>query len=388
MGHKNPNNLKRKDNPSSITSRNKSRRYGTLNDIFSSYGPGGGNDEFIDIILGKFYENNSDEHEESDLEEVFLDVKIKNIDDLIELGEKYNPKEKKKYNINLKALSKLKEPLVKLKKMIGMKNLKNAIKNQIIYFLQDFEKKNTHMMHTIIEGPPGSGKTEVANILAAIYAKLGFLKKEFVHKVKRSDLIGQYLGQTAIKTQKAIEEANGGVLLIDEAYSLGNPEGRDSYSKECIDTINQNLSEKKADFICIIVGYKKSLKDSFFNYNPGLERRFPFRYTIDEYDHNDLKLIFEKLVEENKWELTVDKKKLEDFFEENRKVFTFNGGDLETLLQCSKITHALRVFGQKNDEKKKINLEDIENALEEMMKNEEIKKRKVDDMDFISHLYC
>ena len=388
MGHKNPNNLKRKDNPSSITSRNKSRRYGTLNDIFSSYGPGGGNDEFIDIILGKFYENNSDENEESDLEEVFLDVKIKNIDDLIELGEKYNPKEKKKYNINLKALSKLKEPLVKLKKMIGMKNLKNAIKNQIIYFLQDFEKKNTHMMHTIIEGPPGSGKTEVANILAAIYAKLGFLKKEFVHKVKRSDLIGQYLGQTAIKTQKAIEEANGGVLLIDEAYSLGNPEGRDSYSKECIDTINQNLSEKKADFICIIVGYKKSLKDSFFNYNPGLERRFPFRYTIDEYDHNDLKLIFEKLVEENKWELTVDKKKLEDFFEENRKVFTFNGGDLETLLQCSKITHALRVFGQKNDEKKKINLEDIENALEEMMKNEEIKKRKVDDMDFISHLYC
>ena len=388
MGHKNPNNLKRKDNPSSITSRNKSRRYGTLNDIFSSYGPGGGNDEFIDIILGKFYENNSDENEESDLEEVFLDVKIKNIDDLIELGEKYNPKEKKKYNINLKALSKLKEPLVKLKKMIGMKNLKNAIKNQIIYFLQDFEKKNTHMMHTIIEGPPGSGKTEVANILAAIYAKLGFLKKEFVHKVKRSDLIGQYLGQTAIKTQKAIEEASGGVLLIDEAYSLGNPEGRDSYSKECIDTINQNLSEKKADFICIIVGYKKSLKDSFFNYNPGLERRFPFRYTIDEYDHNDLKLIFEKLVEENKWELTVDKKKLEDFFEENRKVFTFNGGDLETLLQCSKITHALRVFGQKNDEKKKINLEDIENALEEMMKNEEIKKRKVDDMDFISHLYC
>ena len=388
MGHKNPNNLKRKDNPSGITSRNKSRRYGTLNDIFSSYGPGGGNDEFIDIILGKFYENNSDENEESDLEEVFLDVKIKNIDDLIELGEKYNPKEKKKYNINLKALSKLKEPLVKLKKMIGMKNLKNAIKNQIIYFLQDFEKKNTHMMHTIIEGPPGSGKTEVANILAAIYAKLGFLKKEFVHKVKRSDLIGQYLGQTAIKTQKAIEEASGGVLLIDEAYSLGNPEGRDSYSKECIDTINQNLSEKKADFICIIVGYKKSLKDSFFNYNPGLERRFPFRYTIDEYDHNDLKLIFEKLVEENKWELTVDKKKLEDFFEENRKVFTFNGGDLETLLQCSKITHALRVFGQKNDAKKKINLEDIESALEEMMKNEEIKKRKVDDMDFISHLYC
>ena len=354
MGHKTPNNLKRKDNPNNNSSRNKSRKYGTLNEVFSrSYSSGGGNDDFIDIILGKFYENESEDNIESDLEEVIIDVKINNIDDLINLGEKYDPKERKKYNINLKALSKLKEPLIKLKTMIGMKNLKNTIKNQIVYFLQDFEKKNTHMMHTIIEGPPGSGKTEVANILASIYAKLGFLKKECVHKVKRSDLIGQYLGQTAIKTQNAIEEAKGGVLLIDEAYSLGNPEGRDSYSKECIDTINQNLSEKKSEFICIIVGYKKSLKESFFNYNPGLERRFPFRYTIDKYDHNDLKEIFKKLVKENNWDLIAETKKLEDFFEENRKVFMFNGGDLETLLQCSKITHSLRVFGKDKDMKKK-----------------------------------
>jgi len=153
--------------------------------------------------------------------------KIETIDDLIELGQIYKPEEKKKYNIDMVGLNKLVEPLTELKRMIGMPKLKKAILDQVIYFLQDFDEKNAHMMHTIIEGPPGSGKTEVAKILAKIYARLGFLNKDKVTSVRRSDLIGQYLGQTAIKTQKAIDSAKGGVLLIDEAYSLGNPEGRD-----------------------------------------------------------------------------------------------------------------------------------------------------------------
>lgn len=160
-------------------------------------------------------------------EKVRITKNIETIDDLIEIGKMYKPGERKKYNINLVALNKLVEPLTDLKRMIGMPKLKKAILDQVIYFLQDFEEKNTHMMHTIIEGPPGSGKTEVAKILAKIYARLGFLKKDKVTSVRRSDLIGQYLGQTAIKTQKAIDSAKGGVLLIDEAYSLGNPEGRD-----------------------------------------------------------------------------------------------------------------------------------------------------------------
>ena len=85
--------------------------------------------------------------------------------------------------------------------------------------------------------------------------------------VKRSDLIGKYLGHTAAKTQKVIDSCKGGVLFIDEAYSLGNPEGRDSFSKECIDTINQNLTENKANLLCIIAGYKDALDKCFFAYN-------------------------------------------------------------------------------------------------------------------------
>jgi SpoVK/Ycf46/Vps4 family AAA+-type ATPase len=286
------------------------------------------------------------------------------------------------------SLIKLVEPLTELKKMVGMEKLKKSILNQVIYFLQDFEEKNAHMMHTIIEGPPGSGKTEVAKILSKIYSKLGFLKKDKVSVVKRSDLVGQYLGQTAIKTQKAIDNAKGGVLLIDEAYSLGNPEGRDSFSKECIDTINQNLSEEKSEFICIIVGYKNSLKNSFFSYNPGLERRFPFRYTIDEYTHKDLYNIFKKLLLDYKWEMIIDDQNGLKFFEENRKIFEFNGGDLETLIQCSKIAHSRRVFTLEIPNKKKLTIDDLENGLKLMMENEDIAKRKnQSDFNIISHLY-
>jgi len=381
---------------SSKTSKNNSTD-STRRDKYIKSGGGGDDDgsdeEFVDFVVGSYHNKQRQRSRwdqppvDDTWEKVKITKQIDTIDDLIELGKMYKPEEKKKYNIDMVSLNKLVDPLVDLKRMVGMPKLKKAILDQVIYFLQDFDEKNTHMMHTIIEGPPGSGKTEVAKILGKIYARLGFLKKDKVTSVRRSDLIGQYLGQTAIKTQKAIDSAKGGVLLIDEAYSLGNPEGRDSYSKECIDTINQNLSEGKGDFICIIVGYKKALKESFFAYNAGLERRFPFRYTIDEYNHSDLMNIFKKLLVDYKWEFVVEEKKLDKFFEENRKIFEFNGGDLETLIQCSKISHSRRVFTMDEENKKKLTIDDLNGGLKSMMENEEIAKRKDGGIDIISHLY-
>jgi hypothetical protein len=99
--------------------------------------------------------------------------------------------------------------------------------------------------------------------------------------------------------------------------------------------------------------------------------------------------IFRKLVVDYKWEISADEKKLEKFFEDNRKIFEFNGGDLDTLIQCSKISHSRRVFTLEKDDKKKLVLEDLEGGLKAMMENEEVAKRKTSsNFDIIGHMYC
>ena len=128
-----------------------------------------------------------------------------------------------------------------------MNKAKNQLFRHLAYFLHGSATGN-EIMHIQITGPPGVGKTTLAGMLAEIYLVLGFLKNDEIVKAKRSDLIGEYCGQTAVKTQKVIDLAEGGVLLLDEAYSLGNRFKKDVFTKECIDTINRNLTEKKGKF--------------------------------------------------------------------------------------------------------------------------------------------
>jgi len=234
----------------------------------------------------------------------------KDIDVLIEIGNLYKNKDfnSKNYSFDVKGIYNMIPSLLDLKSLVGLATIKKSIINQIIYFAQGlhnsefnnmgnvtlnnsiFDQIEGDMCHTIIQGPPGSGKTILGKILAKIYLSLGVIEKDTVKIAKRSDLIGEYVGHTAIKTQKIINESLGGVLFIDEAYSLGSAENskNSSFDKECIDTINQNLSDHKGEFVCIIAGYENELENRFFALNPGLERRFVFRYTIDKYTHNEL----------------------------------------------------------------------------------------------------
>jgi SpoVK/Ycf46/Vps4 family AAA+-type ATPase len=312
-------------------------------------------------------------------ETINIDVVINDISDILKLIDRYQNDPAVKYNINIKSLHDIKEPLEELNNMIGMKDLKNNIVDQILYFVQELHKSNLasgDFMHTVIYGPPGTGKTEIAKIMGKIYSKVGILKKGTFKKVTRSDLIAGYLGQTALKTRDVIKDALGGVLFIDEAYALGNPEKRDSFSKECIDTLCEALSDNKENLMVIIAGYEKELKDSFFSFNQGLDSRFTWRFKTDDYTAEDLFKIFIKKVNDIGWELDENSKITVEWFKKNKDYFKFYGRDIETILAKTKIAHSRRVFCRPESEKKKIILKDLDKGLEIYLKNDDVKDRK------------
>ena len=307
-----------------------------------------------------------------------IDVEINSIDDLLSLIEQYKIEPDIKYNINMLALHNIKEPLIELNNMIGMKELKNNIIDQILYFVQELNKSNNSgdFMHTVIYGPPGTGKTEIAKIMGKIYSKIGILTKGTFRKVTRADLISGYLGQTALKTRDVIKDCLGGVLFIDEAYALGNNEKKDSFSKECIDTLCEGLSDNKNNLMVIIAGYENELKECFFNYNQGLDSRFTWRFSTDEYKADDLHKIFLKKVNDIEWTIDTDSKINVEWFKKNLDYFKFFGRDMETLLAKTKITHSKRVFCKPENEKKKITLCDLNKGFELYLKNNDVKNRK------------
>ena len=334
-----------------------------------------------------------------------MDKDIDSIDDLIELGYYYHCKKRKTYkDIDLEKLFNLIEPLMEMKNLIGMKTVKESMVDQILFFLQKLNKKdkcnecincmnqiectnikeNDDMLHTVITGPPGVGKTELGKILGKVYKAMGILSKGHVNIARRPDLIAKYLGQTAPKTQAFIDKCKGGVMFIDEAYSLGNPEGRDSFSKECIDTINQNLTERR-DFLCIIAGYEDSLESSFFSYNEGLKRRFSFRYNIEKYTGEELYHIFKLKVNKESWFYEDSEDKLIDFFYKNVSSFPRFGGDVETLFLKTKIMHSRRIMFKNPELRKKLNFEDVQKGFSKFTSHRKVKEDVLPSN--VSHIY-
>lgn len=307
---------------------------------------------------------------------------IESIDDLITIIDTHNNFQEYEYNIDVKLLKKIKPELVSLNKMIGIKKLKQNVLDQLLYFIQNLHVSDEggDYKHTVIYGPPGTGKTEIAKIIGTMYSKIGVLSENKFIKVSRQDLIAGYLGQTAIKTAKVVQKALGGVLFIDEAYSLASTEKEDSFSKECLDTLCESLSNYKGELMVIIAGYEEELDGTFFRVNQGLNSRFIWRFTMEPYESDELIDIFKKIVENNNWKLDENTDIDVEWFKKNYNDFSSYGRDMEQLFTYTKISHSRRVYGKDPTIRKKINMDDIKKGFEVFLENRKKKEHN-------KHLY-
>jgi SpoVK/Ycf46/Vps4 family AAA+-type ATPase len=190
------------------------------------------------------------------------------------------------------------EVLSKLDALIGLNEIKQKVREhaQYIQFLQlrkekGFAERDGINVHSVFIGNPGTGKTTVAKMMGRLYKKMGLLSKGHVHEVDRTDLVGEYIGQTAPKVKEAIELARGGVLFIDEAYSLArSAEDSKDFGKEVVEILVKELSNGAGDLAVIVAGYPKEMK-TFLDSNPGLRSRFKLTFEFPDYLPQELSLI-------------------------------------------------------------------------------------------------
>jgi len=322
-----------------------------------------------------------------------LEAEVDDLEDLINIGKKVGIEFKLEphieYNIDLAMIQNLLPEMEELNNMIGQQEFKRQVVILILYYSMRLNRKNDDLLHTAIYGEPGIGKTEFAQKLAKIYLKLGVLKNNIFRRVRRGDLIAGYLGQTSLKTAEVLKSVRGGVLFIDEAYSIGNSSGKDtqdSYSKECLDLINQSLTEMREDddkyFILMIAGYKDELKRNFFGMNDGLERRFSIHFTMQSYAPQEMVQIFIKKSLDGGW--NVEEGAITDeFIKEHSVHFKHHGGDMELLFVKCKIAHSKNLLAGRSKIKRCISKMDMKDGIELFIKN----LNAADDRSFIKTMY-
>jgi SpoVK/Ycf46/Vps4 family AAA+-type ATPase len=318
------------------------------------------------------------------LEVVFMDYLIAstrfNVDDFFEEG----IPEVKLPNINI-ALQPIQddskgktfeELLFELDALIGLATIKDKVKDHAMYirFLKlrkekGFAEKDAINIHSVFIGNPGTGKTTVAKKMGMLYKKMGLLTKGHVHEVDRVDLVGEYIGQTAPKVKESIEKARGGVLFIDEAYSLArSQDDTKDFGREVIEMLVKEMSNGKGDLAIIVAGYPKEMKH-FLDSNPGLRSRFKQYFEFADYLPQELVAIADYACLEKEVILTaeaaknIDEKITEAF--RNRDRNFGNARFVYDLIEKAKVNLGLRVMAMDspaeatNEEIKIIKLEDV-----------------------------
>ncbi len=243
------------------------------------------------------------------------------------------------------------ELMAQLDSLVGLDDVKKDIKNLMnLVKVRRLRKENglpipPMSLHMVFMGNPGTGKTTVARIISGLYAAIGVLEKGQLIEVDRSGLVAGYVGQTALKTQEVIKSALGGVLFIDEAYSLASG-GENDFGREAIETILKAMEDHRDELIVVVAGYDGPM-EKFINSNPGLQSRFNKYFYFPDYNGEQLLYIFKGQCKKNGYTLTEEaeaeaKAMFEELYENRGENFG-NGRDVRNVFEDTVVRQSNRV---------------------------------------------
>jgi stage V sporulation protein K len=249
-------------------------------------------------------------------------------------------------------------------RMIGLENVKELV-FEIYALLQigNFRAEaglatGSQVYHMVFKGNPGTGKTTVARMIAKLFQTMGVLSKGHLIEVERADLVGEYIGHTAQKTREMVKKALGGILFIDEAYSLARG-GEKDFGKEAIDTLVKAMEDHKNQFILILAGYSEEM-DYFLKTNPGLPSRFPIQIDFPDYSVDQLMQIAEMMVKEREYvllpqtELKIRQHLTQE--KQNNSMSFSNARYVRNVIERAMRHHAVRLLNQHTQQPSKQDL--------------------------------
>ncbi len=249
----------------------------------------------------------------------------------------------------------IEEIFQELNALVGLEKIKSLI--QEIYAFVEIQKKrqkedlayeNT-VLHMIFKGNPGTGKTTVARIIGKLFKEMGVLQKGHVLEIERADLVGEYIGHTAQKTREQLKKAQGGVLFIDEAYSLARG-GEKDFGKEAIDCLCKGMEDQRDSLVLILAGYTDEMS-WFLETNPGLRSRFPIHLTFPDYSTGELLDIADLMLKTRQYMLSTSARdELRLIIEAKSKIHQHNGNArlVRNLIERSMRRQAVRLIGKKD----------------------------------------
>lgn len=266
-------------------------------------------------------------------------------------GEKLKERDAEKQDAEEEKKPDFDELMAQLDSLVGLDDVKKDIKNLMnLVKVRRLRKENglpipPMSLHMVFMGNPGTGKTTVARIISGLYAAIGVLEKGQLIEVDRSGLVAGYVGQTALKTQEVIKSALGGVLFIDEAYSLASG-GENDFGREAIETILKAMEDHRDELIVVVAGYDGPM-EKFINSNPGLQSRFNKYFYFPDYNGEQLLYIFKGQCKKNGYALTEEaeaeaKAMFEELYENRGENFG-NGRDVRNVFEDTVVRQSNRV---------------------------------------------